>query len=268
MRTRPNRCALPWLITALAMMTGMLSGCDSHADTLDVSGEPRGKITLGVIRHGVEREPDRPLRLLGERYALELNKLYLVIADLEVHACEDRAQNASWSLFNEAHAHVPESATRLGTPTLDDLTGPVGRARIIGEVAPPRGRYCRLRVVMAPADDDVVNLSTLDMDELVGHGAVVDGRWRRVGEQTWQPFTHRLTEPMTWFVELPEPITLSSKEDSAFVLVDTRLDGAFADSFGERLTTPSDRALDSKDFAHTLLELVGQSQRRYISPAR
>lgn len=182
------------------------------------------------------------------------------------HHTEEKAA-LDW-FIPSAYAHVPESATRLGTPTLDDMLGETGRARIVGEIAPPFGEYCSVRVVVAPADEDVVNLSELPPDELTGHSAIVRGRWRQKqdDEQAWHSFTHRLSSVSARHVMLPEPILLDPSHDSAFVLVDSTIDGALADALGDWITSSGAETPDEEAIARKILDLVGDTQRRYTSP--
>ena len=68
---------------------------------------------------------------------------------------------------------MPSSAIRLGTLYVEDLLGKPGSANILGEVAPPPMRYCELYTVIAPADDDVINLTDVATEELEGKSAML-----------------------------------------------------------------------------------------------
>lgn len=266
MRTTPNR----FMCAALSSLL-MLSGCQPSVDTLEHANLPtRGKVTFGVIRHGAAPQKG-VLQLTSEPYILELSTFYMVVGDLEFHACaRDQTKKAAldW-IIPHAHAHVPESATRLGTPTLVNMLGQTGRARIIGEVAPPLGTYCSLRVVVAPADEDVVNLSELAPDTLTGHSVIIEGRWRDTRDtspEEWRSFSHKFTSASVWHVRLPEPIELERGEESAFVLVDSVLDDTLADALGGWMSAHENEEIDDEAIAAQILRLVGDTQRRYTSP--
>jgi hypothetical protein len=267
MRTTSNRFMCAALLSMLA-----LPGCQPGVDTLEPPHlATRGKVTLGVIRHGATAQKG-VLRLTSERHILELSTFYMVVGDLELHACVDAPEKKAaldW-IIPSAYAHVPESATRLGTPTLVDMLGKTGRARIIGEVAPPLGTYCSLRVVVAPADEDVVNLSELTPDALTGRSVLIEGRWRGAQDEespgAWRSFSHQFTDASVWHVRLPEPIALERGEESAFVLVDSVLDDTLADALGAWMDTHDTEGPDGEAIAAQILRLVGDTQRRYTSP--
>lgn len=210
------------------------------------SGPPprvaRAKVTLGTIHHGDFSAPARVER--GEA-ALEITRLAVVISDLELHTCAPPLQ-ASLPFVREAHAHVPDSATRLGTPFVEDLLGRTGKALIIGEVAPPVGDFCELWVILAPADEDVMNLTELDTGEVVGESFLLKGRWRPRADAEWRPFSHALALKRAWRVELIDPregtspLSLPEDGDSAFILLDKRVDASLLDGMDfASLETPA-----------------------------
>lgn len=103
----------------------------------------------------------------------------VVMSAVELHLCE-----TSWwrrALVGDAWAHVSDSTTRLGTPVAEDVTRGTGGARIVGEVAPPRGVYCRAYAVFTPADDDVMNYAMVSQAEVEGHTALVRGHVKASG---------------------------------------------------------------------------------------
>lgn len=92
----------------------------------------------------------------------------LTISAVELHQCVE----SEWSMIPAAHAHVPSSSTRLGTPAAEDLTRGTGGARIIGEISPPPGRYCKAYAILSPADDDLLNMTALPTSALEGNTSV------------------------------------------------------------------------------------------------
>ena len=267
-------------VTCLVMVCTMLvMSCKAeHPLDAPVEGLVQGKISLGVIHHlgdGVTR-PDEsageaPLLLRGERYEVELEQFALVVADVEVHACTTLTEQAAWTkpwraipswLSSTANAHVPESATRLGTPTVEDLLSPPARARILGEVAPPAGSYCKLRVVLAGADEDVVNLSSVDTQRLQGKSAVLRGKLRVLGEGegAWQSFDVSSTRASIWEIAPgPEPIVLTKKSPGAFVLFDKQISGDLADVLGARF----EKSPDGEQLADAAVAYLEERCTRY-----
>lgn len=206
-------------LSALVLVTASLSSC---APTREPSSSyKRGKVTLGTIKHGTLPE-ERVLEFEDKELLIE--SMLVIVSDVELHSCEERErEQARFSLIPDAHAHVPDSATRLGTPFAEDLLGATGRASIVSEIAPPLGSYCSLWVIIAPADDDILNPTSLGTRELVGKSFIIKGKQRVKGDEAWQDFTR--TSSIKRAFEVPiTPIALSPKKDSAFVLIDKTLD--------------------------------------------
>ena len=180
-------------------------------------------VTLGAIRQGA------PAPLTLERGGAEavIESLAWVVADVELHACVEPAP-PSWRalVVREARAHVPDSATRIGIPSLEDLLAEPGRARVWGEIAPPPLAYCALWVIVAPADDDVVNLSDAPTEDVVGHSFLIAGRWRASADRPWEQFSHALAPRRAIPVRFADPssgsarLELGSERRSAFLLIE------------------------------------------------
>ncbi|QED29408.1 hypothetical protein FRD01_19650 [Microvenator marinus] len=129
--------------------------------------------TLGCEQAPAPVQADRPTVALGVRVLTEnippiegweLQAWVMTLSAVELHLCEEVA----WSFVPSAWAHVPSSSTRLGTPVVEDLTRGSGGARIIGEISPPPGRYCKAYAVFSPADDDVLNMTPLSTSMVEG----------------------------------------------------------------------------------------------------
>jgi hypothetical protein len=214
------------------------------------------------------------LRAIGaDGTIIEIRELYLVIYALEVHRCvEARSSLERLSPISEAHAHVPSSATRLGIPVVVDLLGRPGRARAVGEIAPPTGTYCKLYAIVAPADEDAMNPTRVARDAIAERSLLVRGRWRpaRAGSETerdapdgsddgdgWRPFT--LSAAPKRAVDVPlldprsgeAPLALSEPGDSAFVLLDLRV--------GPEIFAGLDpRRFDSPEIASTIVDRLAE----------
>lgn len=170
---------------ALPLITLFLLACQGDP----VPEIPMAKVTLGVIMHAQGDDPvaQDAWRIARGAKTYEITTFAIILSDLEVHAC---APTVSWNLpgVSLAHAHVPDSATRLGTPYVLDMLAAPGRARVLGEIAPPRGDYCSMYAVVTPADEDVVSLSALDARALEGKSMVLSGRVREGDDGAWRPF--------------------------------------------------------------------------------
>ena len=216
---------------------------------------PRASMSLGYIHDLEGIDPGGQVELdIDEGTQIIVDEAYLVISAVEAHLCEpNRAQTGPEKgllepiedLFvGEALAHVPSSATRLGTPFVEDLFAE-GRARIVGEIAPPVGKYCRLYAIVSPADDDVVNLGELETADIVDKSLMLRGRWRPGPDAEWQTFQSasaarhavelRAVDPNTG----EHPLVFGKPSDSAMMLVDKTVSPAlFEDLTPEMLDGP------------------------------
>jgi hypothetical protein len=195
----------------------------------------RASMSFGYI-HTLEGIPEGGPVLVetDEGAQIEIQKAYLVISAVEAHLCEPTPGKQGYLepmkrlhdwLIPSAHAHVPSSATRLGTPFVEDLLAP-GRARIVDEIAPPMGSYCALYAVASPADDDVINLSGLDTAEIVGKTLLLRGRYRPADDDAWQPFSSASSAREVIKIDAVDPRTgasplkLDEADSSRMLLLD------------------------------------------------
>ena len=153
------------------------------------SRPPRASLSFGFTHELDDIEPGGPVTFDTKDGArVTLNGAWLVVSALEAHLCEEElSHGGSWLdgasdlLVPTVHAHVPNSATRLGVPFVEDLLGRGGKASIVGEVAPPLASYCELYAVVSPADDDVLNLTGLPTSEAEGKTLVLRGEIQHDG---------------------------------------------------------------------------------------
>lgn len=175
-----------------------------------------------------------------EGHDVEITGLYLVTSAIEVHACEpglDAMAHAPslparlWHwVVPEVQAHVPDSQNRLGVPYVEDLLAEPRSARIVGSIAPPLGRYCRIYAVISPADDDLLNLTDVSSEDILGKSLLVRGRWRPDGVADWQDFSlstdSRRAQPIALRDPLDpaRPLAFDRNGDQAMVLLDKPVD--------------------------------------------
>ncbi len=242
---------------------------DPHQATIDemqqraASQAPRAEVNFGYIHHfddTLDHRPSEPLVIAIDDARLELHHIALVTSALELHRCsvsnELTRRVGAW-LIPTAHAHVPSSATRLGTPYVEDLLGTPESARIAGGIAPPFGTYCELHIILAPADDDVINLTAISHSEIENHTVLIRGRWRADENQPWSDFEWtedrrqavavKLIDPQTG----QSPLSLENAGDQTMVLVDKTL---------TRPASPAIQITDDgpqfKDFIDQLIETL------------
>ena len=235
----------------------------------------RGKVTLGYI-HQAPDAPQGRWTLQGG-HQVELERFIWVVSDVELHACEPgAAKSAQAPVFERwgpwwisvASAHVPDSATRQGTPYAEDLLAPGGKARIVAELAPPLGEYCRLYAILAPADEDIYNFTELPTEQLRGKTYWIQGRLKRADAPDWTPF--ELSGALTMAAPLdainprdPQaPLALTAQHPTAFILLDKTLSADILSALFE----PHALEPDHHDrTARALLTLLSARQRVYPS---
>ncbi len=115
---------------------------------------------------------------------IEITEFYLITSAVELHVCEKdydptfgKLERIQQWLIPSAYAHVPSSATRLGVPFVENLLAAQNQARIVGSIAPPVHNYCRLYAILSPADDDILNLTQLDNEQIEHKTMRVSGRF-------------------------------------------------------------------------------------------
>ena len=229
----------------------------------------KASVTFGAIHHHQgDAEPGGPwtVEVQGNETSkkIRIDEAYLVMAAFELHACEPGRDGYEPSgnpelinglydlLVPPVSAHVPSSATRLGTPYVEDLLAKPGSAKIIGEIAPPLGRWCRVVPVVAPADSDVMNSTSVRTEEMVGTSLLIRGATKQAGQsdEEWTSFTWKTDARTTVDLQAIDPrsgespLGLESSGASAMLLVDKTLG---PDTFGvdEAIDKPGPKAAEA-----------------------
>lgn len=168
--TGPSKSSVDIVVLAIAALLLALSpGCEPDPPASSKTEEPPPPtVTIGVIH-----QHPADLRFVVDGRTIALETFVVTFGVTELHLCEEALFDLQ--IIPSAHAHVPSTGTRLGTVFAEDLMSAPGTAQIVGDFEPINGTYCRAVLVAAPADDDVVNLSPLPGDELVGNSAVIAG---------------------------------------------------------------------------------------------
>lgn len=210
--------------------------------------------------------PDRILRARAKNNEeIEVTEFYLITSAVELHICEQdydptfgRLERIQQWLIPSAYAHVPSSATRLGVPFVEDLLAVQNQARIVGSIAPPVHDYCRLYAILSPADDDILNLTQLDTEQIEHKTMRVVGRFRADAEQEWQPFLLESNERRVVEMKLiapntgKQPLSLAASKGHALVLIEKTVGHELLDDIesealldGTAASTVLDRVISS-----------------------
>ncbi|TXD35376.1 hypothetical protein FRC98_16300 [Lujinxingia vulgaris] len=227
-------------LVALALLVGCegapADGTDQTIRELEARASKRApqiEVSMGYLHHHGQDWPEGEVRIEGpDGQEAVLTRLLVVTSAVELHLCAP-TNTLGATLYDlllpTAHAHVPSSATRQGTPYVEDLLGPARATRMVGGIAPPPGDYCEMHVLLTPADDDIINLTGVPTSELDGLTALVDGRWRPSPEEPWQEFrwTHRgvhiARTPLLNPKDGSAPLALNAPDDTALLLIDKSL---------------------------------------------
>ena len=140
---------------------------------------------------------------------ITLRRASVTLSSLEIFPCEPSALGRWLRLLSPigtAEAHVAGSPRLLGTPHVSGLDQPDGAPLTLGTLRPPPGRYCRARLVFAPADADAEGLSA--QSDMVGKTLVLDGEATPAGGGAARPFHVETTELINAEVSL-EGLALS-----------------------------------------------------------
>lgn len=257
------------LFCALLLTSPPLTGCQSESPettaTTSTAQLPT-EVSFGYIHHlappddhdGTEHAVPREVTLQGGAQ-IRLEALVLVTSAVELHRCAP-TNELSRSIFEillpQAHAHVPSSATRQGTPYVEDLLSPPGAARMVGGIAPPPGDYCELHVILTPADDDAINLTSVLPEEIEDHTAMARGSWRSAPDEPWREFewTTDLRRVAVLPLEHPQsgeaPLQLATTDTDVLLLVDKQ----FPPHLPELIALDGQQNLDFEPFFQTVID--------------
>ena len=165
------------------------------------------RVTDGIevdVAYQPEATPAQIRTDLGYRVALE--RALIVAGRVELIRCDNFVMELQ-DLFGpaRARAHVLDTPTSLGVPLIIDLMESAGTPEFAGTMKPPPGRYCGIRVVGMPADEDAVGLSDENLD-MMQHSVLVAGQVTNVtsGEET--PLLARIWEVLQYEMRFDRPL--------------------------------------------------------------
>ncbi len=91
----------------------------------------------------------------------------IAVESVELMPCSDRFV---WNFVPEAHAHGTSTPTRSGINVVFDL---LASSREIATLTPPNGEYCKIVVIIGPADEDAV---ARERTSMIGHSVGLEAR--------------------------------------------------------------------------------------------
>lgn len=154
------RFSLPIAIALWSVLA--LPHCSRFTDGIEVDVAYQPAATPAQIRTDME-------------YRVALNEAMIAVGKVELIRCDNFVTDLV-GLFTPARAkaHVFDTPTSLGEPLVLDLMESAGTPLFAGTMKPPPGRYCGIRVLGMPADEDAVGL-TPENPEMMEHSVLITG---------------------------------------------------------------------------------------------
>ena len=151
------------LIAALLVGMALLPNCMRVTDGIEVDVAYQPASTPAAIRTDMG-------------YRVRLERSMIAVGRVELIRCDNSVLDL-WKLVAPARARAHEftSPTSLGVPLVIDLMESAGVPLFAGTMRPPPGRYCGIRVVGMPADEDAAGLTGENLD-MMQHSVLVAGR--------------------------------------------------------------------------------------------
>jgi hypothetical protein len=171
-------------------------------------------------------------------YRVRLERALIAVGRVELIECDNFVRDL-WNLVTPARARAHEfsSPTSLGVPLVIDLMESAGTPLFAGTLRPPPGRYCGIRVVGMPADDDAEGLTEENLD-MMEHSVLIAGQVEdtTTGEET--PLLARIWEvlecemlfdrPLVFDNPILESVTIQIDHTKWFDGIDFALQGSDA----------------------------------------
>ena len=169
------------------------------------------RVTNGIevdVAYQPEATPAQIRTDMGYRVALE--RALIVVGKVELIRCDNFVMELQDLLGPaRARAHVLDTPTSLGVPLIIDLMESAGAPEFAGTMKPPPGRYCGIRVLGMPADQDAVGLSDENLD-MMQHSVLVMGQVEdeSTGDET--PLLARIWEVLQSEMPFDHPLVFDS----------------------------------------------------------
>jgi hypothetical protein len=143
-------------------------------------------------------------------YRVHLERALIVVGRVELLRCDNFVLDL-WRLVAPARARAHEftSPTSLGVPLVIDLIEASGAARFAGTLRPPPGRYCGIRVLGMPADQDAEGLNDANLD-MMQHSVLITGRVEDTETSEVTPLAARIWEVLECEMLFDRPLVFDS----------------------------------------------------------
>ena len=151
------------VITAMLLGVALLPNCMRVSDGIEVDVAYQPAAMPAAVRTD-----------LG--YRVRLDRAMIAVGRVELIRCDNFVLDL-WKLVTTARAKAHEfsSPTSLGVPLVIDLMESAGVPLFAGTLRPPPGRYCGIRVIGMPADQDAEGLTDENLD-MMQNSVIIAGR--------------------------------------------------------------------------------------------
>ncbi len=176
-------------------------------------------------------------------YRVRLTQALIVLGRIELLRCDNFVVDL-WRLLAPARAsaHEFETPTSLGVPVVLDLVESAGVPLYAGTLRPPPGKYCGIRLIGMPADQDAEGL-TEENAFMMEHSVLVSGTIED-SQGPESPIEAAIAEVLSCELEFERPLELGGPGlESVAIVIDHRrwfdgIDFALLDGHAvrERLT--------------------------------
>jgi hypothetical protein len=143
-------------------------------------------------------------------YRVRLDRALIVVGTLELLRCDNFVLGL-WELVapSRARAHEFTSPTSLGVPLVIDLVESNGAPLFAGTLRPPPGRYCGIRVLGMPADQDAEGLTDENLD-MMQHSVLIVGEVEDTTTGDISPLVARIWEVLECEMLFDRPMVFDS----------------------------------------------------------
>jgi len=142
-------------------------------------------------------------------YRVRLERAMIAVGRVELIQCDNFVMDL-WKLVtaSTAKAHEFSSPTSLGVPLVIDLMESAGVPLFAGTLRPPPGRYCGIRVIGMPADQDAEGLTDENLD-MMQHSVLLAGRVQDDTAEDQSALLAEIWEVLTCEMRFDRPLVLS-----------------------------------------------------------
>jgi len=185
------------LITVALFSMALLPHCMRVADGIELDVAYRPEATPAAVRTNMD-------------YRVRLDRALIAVGQVELIECDNFVLDL-WKLVAPARARAHEfsSPTSLGVPLVIDLMESAGTPLFAGTLRPPPGRYCGIRVVGMPADEDAEGLTKENLD-MMEHSVLIAGQVEDTATGDETPLLARIGEVLDCEVLFDRPLVFDS----------------------------------------------------------